>query len=345
MGRPLKLSAVAIGLGLIGIAGGFGLAAHGQAGASAQTNAPPAPADAVALRASYERWRTEFKTWGKWGPDDNKGASNLITPQKVVNTMKLVKTGTVVSLAHAEPQVAAADVNANGLFKRTTNSTAGNTSDAYAVSYHGQTVAHMDTWCHFLSDGQMYNGIPAKDNITPEAGCKKGSVMNWKDGIVTRAVLYDIPQLKGVDSLEPGTPVTRADLEAWEKKAGVKAGAGDVVLLYTGRWKRREKMGAWAGPVAGYYADTILWLHDRLPAFVGHDQSIDWAPRPGWEGMPNPIHIAVLNWMGIDIVECLDWVRCVGTRRQLNVYGFGLNFAPLPVEGCTGSPLNPLAIF
>src|SRR2546430_13295482 len=53
----------------------------------------------------------------------------------------------------------------------------------------------------------------------------------WKDGIFTRAVLYDIPQLKGVDWIEPGVPITRADLEAWEKKSGVKAGQGDVVLL------------------------------------------------------------------------------------------------------------------
>src|SRR5437667_2031462 len=132
--------------------------------------------------------------------------------------------------------------------------------------YHGQTVAHIDTWCHFFVDGQMYNGTPVKDNITPETGCKKGSVMNWKDGIVTRAVLYDIAQLKGADWVEPGVPVTRADLETWEKKSGVKAGPGDVPLLYIGRWKRREKMGPWTGQVSGYYADTIPWMHERLPA-------------------------------------------------------------------------------
>jgi hypothetical protein len=139
--------------------------------------------------------------------------------------------------------------------------------------------------------------------------CKKGSVMNWKDGVVTRAVLYDIAQLKGAEWVEPGVPITRADLEAWEKKAGVKAGPGDVPLLYIGRWKRREKMGPWTGQVSGYYADTISWMHDRLPAFIGHDFNIDWNPRPGWEGMPNPIHVAVLNWMGINIVESLTWNR------------------------------------
>jgi hypothetical protein len=44
-------------------------------------------------------------------------------------------------------------------------------------------------------------------------------------------------------------------------------------------------------------------MHERLPSFIGHDFNIDWNPRPGWEGMRNPIHVAVLNWMGINIIE------------------------------------------
>jgi kynurenine formamidase len=263
-----------------------------------------------------------------------------------LSAVRLVKSGIVVSLAPPVPQVAAADVNANGVFRRTTNAiTDGGTTDTYSVSYHGLTVAHMDTWCHFFENGQMYNGVPVKDNVTNEAGCKKGSVMNWKDGIFTRAVLYDIAQLKNVDWIEPGTPIRRADLEAWEKKSGVKAGPGDVVLLYIGRWKRRAAVGPWAGQVAGYYADTIPWIHERMPAFIGHDFNIDWNPRPGWEGMRNPIHVAVLNWMGINIVECLDLEQAVATARRLKRYEFLISFAPLPVEGGSGSPLNPLAIF
>jgi kynurenine formamidase len=336
MKRRLKSIAMSLALVLAGVAGGFQLRAQ----------APAAPADTAALRSQYERWRQEFKTWGKWGSDDNKGASNLITPQKVQSAVKLVRSGIVVSLAPPVPQVAAADVNANGVFRRTTNAiTTGIATDTYQVSYHGQTVAHMDTWCHFFENGQMYNGIPVKDNVTLEEGCKKGSVMNWRDGVFTRAVLYDIAQLKGVDWVEPGTPITRADLEAWEKKSGVKASPGDVVLLYIGRWKRRAAMGPWTGQVAGYYADTIPWMHERMPAFIGHDFNIEWNPRPGWEGVLNPVHVAALNWMGINIVECLDLERAVATARKLNRYEFLISFAPLPVEGGTGSPLNPLAIF
>jgi hypothetical protein len=53
----------------------------------------------------------------------------------------------------------------------------------------------------------------------------------------------------------------------------------------------------------------------------------------------------VLNWMGVGIVENLDLERAVETARRLNRYEFMLTFAPLPVEGGTGSPLNPLAVF
>ena len=105
----------------------------------------------------------------------------------------------------------------------------------------------MDAFCHFFFDDKMFNGYSAKENITPENGCGKDDIMAWRDGVVTRAVLYDMPQLKGVDWIEPGTPITRADLEAWEKKSGVKAGPGDVIMLYVGRWKRRGKKGPGPG--------------------------------------------------------------------------------------------------
>src|SRR5713101_7744072 len=137
MERRVKVAGLCIGLVSIGVVGGFELRGQGQA-ATARVSAPPPPADTAAMRANYERWRTEFKTWGKWGPDDNKGTSNFITAQKVMSAMKLVKSGIVVSLAHPEPQQAAADVNANGVFHRTTNGiTAGGTTDNYQVSYHG----------------------------------------------------------------------------------------------------------------------------------------------------------------------------------------------------------------
>jgi hypothetical protein len=133
-------------LAAAGLAGGIALR-------SAGAQAPAAPPDTAALRAQYEKWRTEFKTWGRWAPvgQESLGTTNLITPEKVASAMRLVKEGIVVSLARAEPQVAAADVGPAGVFHRTTNAiTDTGTTDNYQVSYHGQTVAHIDTWCHFF---------------------------------------------------------------------------------------------------------------------------------------------------------------------------------------------------
>ena len=133
----------------------------------AQSGATVTPAD-------YLRWRTELRNWGRWGPDDQKGTANLITPQKVQSAARLVQSGIVVSLAGAVPQAQAADVGPNQVFRRTTNSIGPNTTtDTYQVSYHGVSLAHTDAFCHFFMDGQMYNGYSVKENITPETGCKR----------------------------------------------------------------------------------------------------------------------------------------------------------------------------
>jgi kynurenine formamidase len=308
------------------------------------------PVASTVTPQDYLRWRTELRNWGRWGANDQKGTANLITPAKIQNAAKLVKSGIVVSLAHPVPQQEAADVGAAQVFHRTTNSiSATNTTDTYQVSYHGLSLSHTDAFCHFFMDDQMYNGYSVKSNTTPETGCKQGNIMARAGGIVTRGVLYDMPQLKGVDWIEPGTPITRADLEAWEKKSGVKVGPGDIIFLYVGRWKRRAATGPWSGQVAGYYADTIPFFKERDIAFAGHDMNIDWAPRPGWgaeQGIPvNPIHHALLVWLGAGIVENLDLEQLAETARRLKRYEFMVTFAPIPVEGGSGSPVNPLAMF
>src|SRR5438270_13860913 len=52
------------GLVVAGLVGGLELRTQGRAAQAAPAaQAPVAPPDAAALRAQYERWRTEFKTW------------------------------------------------------------------------------------------------------------------------------------------------------------------------------------------------------------------------------------------------------------------------------------------
>ena len=47
----------------------------------------------------YERWQTELSNWGRWGPEDELGAANLITSTKRAEAAGLVREGFTVSLS------------------------------------------------------------------------------------------------------------------------------------------------------------------------------------------------------------------------------------------------------
>src|SRR5262245_39111228 len=184
----------------------------------------------------FDQLFQQVKNWGRWGAEDQLGSVNLITAAKRKQALSLAKTGQTVSLVH-NPLTDKADDNASP-FEHTMNP--GFSTDTYRVSYHGYAHSHMDALCHILYKDQTYNGY-ARAVVNTDKGCTKLSIDNLKQGLITRAVLLDIPRLKGVPYLEPGTAVYQEDVEAWEKVSGAKIQSGDVILLRTGRWARREK--------------------------------------------------------------------------------------------------------
>src|SRR5258708_33861908 len=100
MRNRLASAAVCTGLAVVVMAAGIEMRARGQGAPAAP--APVAPMDTAVLRAQYEQWRTQLKTWGKWAPvgQESKGTTALITPEKVASALRLAKDGIVVSLAH-----------------------------------------------------------------------------------------------------------------------------------------------------------------------------------------------------------------------------------------------------
>ena len=124
-------------------------------GASQQNSRGQGKSSPAATPADYIRWRGEMKNWGRWGADDQRGVSNLITADKSLSAIKLVKNGIVISLAHAVPQKIDPEVPAGSVFHRVTENIGPfNTIDRYEVSYHGLALAHMDAFCHFFSRRQ-----------------------------------------------------------------------------------------------------------------------------------------------------------------------------------------------
>ena len=294
-----------------------------------------------------DQWMTELSNWGRWGKDDQLGTINLITPEKRVRSAALVRQGISVSLARDVEKERAPDVSSP--FEHVVTMTGVNNRgqfslDRYTVSFHGYAHTHLDALCHMFIDGKMYNGFP-KESVT-EKGGEFLSIIALKEGIFTRGILMDIPRLKGVAYLEPGTAIYPADLEAWEEKAGMKVESGDVVFIRTGRWARRAELGPWnvARNSAGLHPTSVRWLKERGVAVLGSDVASDIFPSPV-PGVSHPIHQLVLVALGMPIFDNCDLEAVSEEAQRQGRWEFLLTVAPLAVPGGTGSPLNPIATF
>ena len=293
-----------------------------------------------------DRWMKELSNWGRWGESDELGALNFISPAKRKEAAKLVREGISVSLARDIEKEESVDNpfpfehsmlltgKSPGIFS----------NDAYRIQYHGWAHTHIDSLCHMFYQGKMFNGF-SRMEVTDQ-GARKLGIQTLKNGIFSRGILMDIPALKGVEYLEPGEAIYPEDLDAWEKKAGVQVGPGDVLLVRTGRWARRSAKGAWdvSKKAAGMYASCARWLHEREIALLGSDAASEVAPS-GIEGVVNPIHQLSIIAMGVPIFDNCDLEALSATAKRLQRWEFLLTAAPLPVGGGTGAPLNPIATF
>jgi kynurenine formamidase len=212
------------------------------------------------------------------------------------------------------------------------------------VSYHGYAHTHVDASWHFAVAGESYNGVPR--SLGFETGAPALSVLTLKDGVFTRGVVIDIPRLRGVPYLEPGTAIYPEDLDRWEEATGVTVGAGDAVFIYTGRWARRAALGPWnvGGNAAGLHASAAAWLKTRDVALLGHDGGNEVVPTLV-EGVGFPIHQLTLVAMGMPLFDNCDLEAVAATAARLGRWDFLLTVAPLAIPGGTGSPINPVATF
>ena len=291
--------------------------------------------------AEFDALFQEINNWGRWGADDELGTMNLITEEKTRAAAALVQRGITVSLAHNPMPDEAVD-NPDYAFNHTMGESL--RSDTYEFRYHGYGVSHIDSLCHFLWNDRLYNDTSPSES-TPE-GCGKLGIENLKNGIVTRGILLDFPRLKEVPYLEPETPIYIEDIEAWEQEAGVTVSPGDVIFVRTGRWARRAELGPWqiSNSSAGLHASVLPWIKERGVALLGSDAATDVMPSLV-EGIRQPVHTMLIAGFGSNIFDNMDLEALAERAAEENRWEFMLTAGPIPVDGGTGSPLNPIAIF
>ena len=214
--------------------------------------AQPGGSSRTVTPAEYERWKKELSNWGRWGKDDQLGALNLVTPAKRRQAAALVKDGVSVSLAHDVDTEKAVDNQQPYVHEMVAIG-----ADRFAVQFHGVAHTHLDSLAHINENGVFYNGYTPNADAVMKSGHTRNSIHNVKNGIVTRGILIDVPRLKGVPYLEPGTVIYPEDIEAFEKMAGVKVGPGDALFIRTGRWARRAVTGPFDTSRTGRRAGPI----------------------------------------------------------------------------------------
>lgn len=296
--------------------------------------------------AEYERWQTELTNWGRWGKDDEMGALNLITPAKRKQAAALVKEGVTVSLASNAATNKAPDVPCPAEWAMTAANQHAATDRIAYPCIHGAGATHIDSFAHIFFNGKMWNGYSVDGTVSKERGAQRNSVLNMKNGIVTRAVLYDIPRLKGVPYLEPGTRIFPEDLEAWEKKAGVRVGAGDALLLRWGRWARGAALGPWNTDEgsAGLDNTVIPWLKERDVALIAWETP-GYVPGPPGDLPRLALHNFAIAHLGIMLIDRADLDALATMAAARSRWEVMLAVGPLPIPHGTGSPVNPIAIF
>ena len=303
----------------------------------------------------FEAMYESVKNWGRWGPDDELGTLNYLTPAKVVEAAGLVKSGRRVSMEIPINTVAGPD-NPNPAIHMVTmghdiDIGSGGLRfglDFMGMACHGDCHTHVDALCHISYNGLTYNGRPALEVLTSR-GATSLDIANYGNGLVGRGVLLDLPRYRGVKWLEPGEAVTRAELEACEAAEDVHVGEGDIFVFRTGHHARRLELGAWDnGPdgegKAGLHVDTIPWMHERRVAAFLPDGDGEAIPSTV-EGIMYPIHPLQITAMGMLASDSLQFEDLARACEEEGRFEFMVVGLPLQLPGGTGSPWNPIAVF
>ena len=304
-------------------------------------------------RKEFDQLFKEVCNWGRWGPEDEKGTLNYLTPAMVKKGASMVKSGRTVSMSRPIETLASPD-NATPVVHRMTRlyQDARNemeepkfVSDHLSSELHGNANSHVDALCHVSYRGRLYNDRPM-DAVTTE-GAKSMDISQYARGIIGRGVRLDIPRLRKVKWLEPGETVTAEELEEAEVAEGVRLGQGDVFAFRVGHSLRRLELGAWdidkVGR-AGLDPRAMRLLHKRKVSAFLPDGDGEAIPSPV-EGVRYPVHALQISAMGLACgdslqLEDLSWA-CQKEKR----WEFMVAMSPLVIPGATGSLVNPIAVF
>ncbi|MGK2925340.1 MAG: cyclase family protein [Lysobacterales bacterium] len=287
----------------------------------------------------------EVNNAGRWGPDDERGTLNFITPAKRVAAAALVRNGRALSLGRDLDTVQSAN---NPAPVRHTMCYQSHYPigcvDAVVLDMHGFAITHLDAVAHCYRGDDVYNGRKAAA-VAQAGGLTFADIHVQKEGMFTRGVLLNIAAVRGVEWMRPDDGVYATDLLAAEERQGIRVESGDCIFVYTGLQRREAVEGPEnLGQRVGIMPDALRWMHQREIAVYSGD-CVDAFPNPYSVRYCIYFHAISLASMGLILLDIPALEPLVEVCEELGRSDFLLTMAPLRLKGGTGCPVNPIAIF
>lgn len=307
-------------------------------------------------------------SWGVWGDDDDVGAVNFLTDDRVAVAAQLVRRGAVFSLNWSLDQPDPPILGRRPLAHTVLDGPSG-TDDKYD-EFFPQASSQWDALAHIKHpEHGFYNGFRREDfNAGPHG---RLGIDAWgRRGIAGRFVLIDVARWaeRSGRPFDPGDTASFgvAALEQALAAQRTTLAPGSILLLRFGwmAWyeqsspETRERLALahdfddverdWDHffPAPGIEAseEMAAWLWDHEVAVVAAD-------CPAVEAMPMSrasvetfLHFRLIPLLGLALGEMWDLERLAADCADDGVYEGLLVSAPLNKPGGAGSPANAIAL-
>lgn len=286
--------------------------------------------------------------------DPDLGSLALLTPERVAEAARLVRTGKRFSL---DLPIDQPDPPFFGRerYRREVFHILDNVLDDRIDNFFPQASTQWDGFGHFgHSTRGFFGGLSADDVMSSEVG-----IGAWaKRGLAARGVLLDVARRTSIPGDSPFVVTTELLDEAAEAH-GVEVREGDVLCVRVGwlDWYRRQSAEGRAAvaessrayslscPGVGPGPDVAAWLWDHGVAAIAVDNpGVEPFPVGATGGVDDTVHARVMAMLGIPLGEFFDFEALAEDCASDKNYEFLFTSAPLGIPGGIGSPPNALAI-
>ena len=285
----------------------------------------------------------------KWGPEDQIGAANLVTPERVAAAARLVKKGESHPLGIIiDSNTPAYPPRSFSLQVVSPDQAGGKRLFEYEGVYTDDLVqmwfgigSQLDGLGHLGEKGYFYNCNRDAD-IAQITGLTRLGTHNVPP-IVARGVLIDIAKYRDGSPLKAGDAIGTEEIKSAAKAQGVSFREGDVILFHTG-WTDamlESDPAAWAAGQPGIDNAAAEYLAGLNPIAVGADTWGLGAIPPKKGDMTFYEHVTLLKKNGIYILETMN----TGRLATEGVSEFMFVLGQARVRGTVQMIINPVAMW